>query len=208
MYVKPSQWNALISQSDVVVVDVRNLYETRIGSFRNSLDPKTSSFRHFPAWVNSSPAMRVPAKKPRIAMYCTGGIRCEKASSFMLARGFTEVYHLEGGILKYLEEIPDEESLWDGECFVFDKRAAVGPGLRPGSHRLCFSCKQAVNESDMTSPLWEEGVSCPHCYRVKTDGDRDRARARQTQFEMWGVVGGPDKGRRESKGHEMEGGRV
>lgn len=163
MYVKPSQWNALISQSDVAVVDVRNLYETRIGRFRNSLDPKTSSFRHFPARVNSLPAMRVPAKKPRIAMYCTGGIQCEKASSFMLARGFTEVYHLEGGILKYLEEVPEEESLWDGECFVFDKRVAVGPGLRPGSHRSCFCCKQAVKESDMTSPLWEEGVWCPHC---------------------------------------------
>ena len=126
----------------------------------------------------------------------------------MLTHGFKEVYHLEGGILKYLEEIPEEDSLWDGECFVFDKRVAVGLGLKPGSHRLCFSCKQAVNERDVISPLWEEGVSCPHCYSIKSKSDKDRARARQNQFDIWGAVGGPERWRRDFKGHTMEDRRV
>lgn len=140
----------------------------------------------------------------RVAMYCTGGIRCEKATSLMLAKGFKEVYHLEGGILRYLEEIPRSESLWEGECFVFDKRVAVGPGLVPGSYKLCYACKQPVNDADMESTLYEEGVSCPYCYETKSEEEKERARARQIQFNKWGVVGGPHLGRKTLKARERK----
>eukprot|EP00897_Mesotaenium_endlicherianum_P008458 jgi/Mesen1/7640/ME000004S07915 len=133
----------------------------------------------------------------RVAMYCTGGIRCEKASSYMLGLGYDEVYHLEGGILKYLEEVAPQESLWEGECFVFDKRVSVGPDLQPGSYGLCYSCKQPVSAADVQSPFWEEGVSCPHCHAWKSEREKERARARQLQVQRWGTVGGPDGGRRE-----------
>ncbi|XP_057872449.2 rhodanese-like domain-containing protein 7 [Cryptomeria japonica] len=130
----------------------------------------------------------------RVAMYCTGGIRCEKATSFVMSKGFEEVYHLEGGILKYLEEVPQSESLWEGECFVFDKRVSVEHGLKQGTYKLCYACKEPVSDMDMQSTEWEYGVSCPHCYNTKSEEEKARARARQQQFEMWGVIGGPDRG--------------
>ncbi|PQQ03150.1 rhodanese-like domain-containing protein 7 [Prunus yedoensis var. nudiflora] len=218
-YVSPRDWNALISDPDTVVIDVRNNYETRIGKFKGAVDPRTRAFREFPSWVedefqpsepenghseaevygaNGSTENQLEISKPktpqRVAMYCTGGIRCEKASSFLLSKGFEEVYHLEGGILKYLEEVPETESLWEGECFVFDKRVSVEHGLAQGTHKLCYGCKQPVSDADMESPQWEYGVSCPYCYSSKSDEEKERARARQRQFETWGVIGGPDKG--------------
>ncbi|XP_047148400.1 rhodanese-like domain-containing protein 7 isoform X1 [Vigna umbellata] len=220
-YVGPEDWNALINDPDTVVIDVRNNYETRIGKFKGAVDPCTTSFREFPSWVEErfqlsetddgkNPKVEVnnsvqPAEKemenqkqhmPRVAMYCTGGIRCEKATSLLLSKGFKEVYHLEGGILKYLEEVPETESLWEGECFVFDKRVSVEHGLVPGNFKLCYGCKQPVSDADMEAPEFEYGVSCPHCFALKSDEEKERARARQRQFERWGIIGGPDKGRR------------
>ncbi|WOL01880.1 rhodanese-like domain-containing protein 7 [Canna indica] len=218
-YVKPKDWNALISDPNTMVIDVRNTYEIRIGMFRRAVDPCTAAFREFPSWVEhqfqlakphshqpdsftdsmleqEESQIQEPKELPRVAMYCTGGIRCEKASSFLLSKGFKEVYHLEGGILKYLEEVPREESLWDGECFVFDKRVSVEHGLVQGTYKLCYGCKQPVSDADMEAPEWEYGVSCPHCFSMKSEEEKDRARARQRQFEAWGIIGGPDKGRR------------
>ncbi|TKY56383.1 Rhodanese domain-containing protein 7 [Spatholobus suberectus] len=226
-YVGAEGWNALISDPDTVVIDVRNNYETRIGKFKGAVDPCTSSFREFPSWVEEHfqltktdggehPKVEVnnsvqTAEKemenqkqhmPRVAMYCTGGIRCEKATSLLLSKGFKEVYHLEGGILKYLEEVPETKSLWEGECFVFDKRVSVEHGLVPGNFKLCYGCKQPVSDADMEAPEFEYGVSCPHCFSLKSDEEKERARARQRQFERWGIIGGPDKGRRPT--HEPE----
>ncbi|CAA0834488.1 Rhodanese-like domain-containing protein 7 [Striga hermonthica] len=220
-YVSPKEWNELISDPDTVVIDVRNDYETRIGKFKRAVDPCTTAFRDFPSWVderfklNDSGDDKVKLigsaqtsgqqveetekKMPRVAMYCTGGIRCEKASSFLLSKGFKEVYHLQGGILKYLEEIPKTESLWEGECFVFDKRVSVEHGLVQGTHKLCYGCKKPVSDADMESPEWEYAVSCPYCYSSKSEEEKERARARQKQFETWGIIGGPDKGRKLNK---------
>ncbi|MFQ6646391.1 hypothetical protein Gotur_019559 [Gossypium turneri] len=220
-YVSPGDWNALISDPDTVVIDVRNNYETRIGMFKGAVDPCTTAFRDFPSWVeeqfqpdaanvehaemekegsnesiNEDAEISKPKMPKRVAMYCTGGIRCEKATSFMLSKGFEEVYHLKGGILKYLEEMPKTESLWEGECFVFDKRVAVEHGLIQGNFKLCYGCKQPVSDADMEAPEWEYGVSCPYCYSTKSEEEKERARARQRQFEAWGIIGGPDKGRR------------
>ncbi|KAL3524071.1 hypothetical protein ACH5RR_016905 [Cinchona calisaya] len=213
-YVSPRDWNALVCDPDVVVIDVRNDYETRIGKFKGAVDPCTTAFRDFPSWVEdtfglakpedqveSSPGSAEVAEKgnkmlPRVAMYCTGGIRCEKSSSFLLSKGFKEVYHLEGGILKYLEEVPKTQSLWQGECFVFDKRVSVEHGLVQGTFKLCYGCKQPVSDADMEALEWEYGVSCPYCYSSKSEEEKERARARQRQFERWGIIGGPDKGRR------------
>ncbi|GMP69703.1 hypothetical protein CsSME_00028868 [Camellia sinensis var. sinensis] len=216
-YVNPKDWNSLISDPDTVVIDVRNDYETRIGRFKGAVDPRTTAFRKFPSWVDDQFQLAEPEAQveldhldgstehnienqgqkipPRVAMYCTGGIRCEKASSFLLSKGFKEVYHLEGGILKYLEEVPKTESLWEGECFVFDKRVSVDHGLVQGTFKLCYGCKQPVSDADMEAPEWEYGVSCPHCYSSKSEEEKERARARQRQFETWGIIGGPDKGR-------------
>ncbi|PIA38545.1 hypothetical protein AQUCO_02700035v1 [Aquilegia coerulea] len=219
-YVSPKDWNALISDPDTVVIDVRNTYETRIGKFKGAVDPCTTAFREFPSWVddklpvaeldNGQPKADVEGiiesteerpgvqecKRPtKVAMYCTGGIRCEKASSFLLSKGFEEVYHLEGGILKYLEEVPKTDSLWEGECFVFDKRVSVEHGLVQGTFKLCYGCKQPVNDTDMEAPEWEPGVSCPYCFSTKSEEEKARARARQRQFTAWGIIGGPDKGR-------------
>ncbi|XP_010505828.1 PREDICTED: rhodanese-like domain-containing protein 7 [Camelina sativa] len=218
-YVSPEEWNELISDPETVVIDVRNTYETRIGKFKGAVDPCTTAFRNFPSWVENQFALKQegietqenvekkditnkednaekPKTLPRIAMYCTGGIRCEKASSLLLSQGFEEVYHLKGGILKYLEEVPKTESLWEGECFVFDKRVSVEHGLAQGTHKLCYGCKQPISDEDMESPEYEYAVSCPYCYSKKSEEEKERARARQTQFEEWGVIGGPDKGRR------------
>lgn len=207
-YVSPRDWNELISDPHTVVIDVRNQYETRIGKFKGAVDPSTTAFREFPAWVGyqfqlaeqSKAELECPngntrMETPRVAMYCTGGIRCEKASSLLLGTGFREVYQLEGGILKYLEEVPKSESLWEGECFVFDKRVSVEHGLAQGTFKLCYGCKEPVSNADMQSPYWEYGVSCPYCFSSKSGEEKERARARQRQFETWGVIGGPVKGR-------------
>ena len=165
-YVSPQDWNALISDPQVTVIDTRNDYEVNIGTFKRAQNPQTNSFRQFPDYVRHH---LDPTKHRKVALFCTGGIRCEKASSFMLSQGFQEVYHLKGGILKYLEEVPDSESLWEGECFVFDQRIAVSHGLEPGTHDMCRSCGRPISEADKTNPKYQEGISCPYCFDSLTE---------------------------------------
>jgi len=165
-YVDPQDWNALIADPDVVLIDTRNDYETRVGIFDGAIDPNISKFTEFKEYVATH---LDPARHKKIAMFCTGGIRCEKASSYMLAHGFEDVYHLKGGILKYLETVPAAESKWRGECFVFDRRVAVGHGLAEGTHNLCFGCRMPLTEDEKKSKDYEEGVSCPHCIASLTE---------------------------------------
>jgi UPF0176 protein len=159
-YVRPDQWNELITDPDVVVIDTRNNYEVGIGKFRNAINPETKSFREFPEWVKKQSVLR---EKPKVAMYCTGGIRCEKSTALLKSMGFENVFHLQGGILKYLETVPEKESLWEGECFVFDERVAVGQGLKPGTHSMCRACGMPLSESDMASPDYIADEQCSHC---------------------------------------------
>ncbi|MGY4398521.1 UPF0176 protein [Sphingomonas sp. UYAg733] len=167
-YVKPADWNALIDQPDTIVIDTRNDYEVAIGSFAGAIDPGTHSFSEFPDWFRANrDALLGGAEKPRVAMFCTGGIRCEKATAFIKAEGLDDVYHLDGGILKYLEEVPAAESRWEGECFVFDQRVAVTHGLEGGTHSLCHGCRMPVSPEDRLSPLYVEGVSCPACHDTR-----------------------------------------
>ena len=180
-YVAPADWNALIADPDVVLIDARNDYEVAIGTFRGALDPQTKSFRELPGWLRAQEALR---ERPKVAMFCTGGIRCEKSTAFLRAEGFDEVYHLRGGILKYLETVPEEESLWEGECFVFDQRVAVGHGLEPGSYDLCHACRMPISEADKASTQYEPGVSCPHCYDAFSEEEWARFRERQRQIEL------------------------
>ena len=180
-YVKPKDWNALISDPDVVLIDTRNDYEVEIGTFKGAVDPKTESFRQFPEYVRQN---YNPEKHKKVAMFCTGGIRCEKASAFMKREGFEEVYHLEGGILKYLEEVDQPDSLWQGECFVFDNRVSVKQGLEPGEYALCHGCRWPITDADRQSEKYEEGVSCPACHDTLTDEQRQRFRDRQKQIEL------------------------
>ncbi|WP_138498056.1 rhodanese-related sulfurtransferase [Nostoc sp. PA-18-2419] len=175
-YVTPQEWNDLISDPEVTVIDTRNDYEVNIGTFQRAENPQTGSFREFPDYVRHH---LDPTKHKKVALFCTGGIRCEKASSFMLAQGFAEVYHLKGGILKYLEEIPAQESLWEGECFVFDERVAVSHGLEEGSYELCLGCGRPISEENKVSPQYEEGISCAYCFDSLTDEKRAR------QLEKW-----------------------
>ena len=182
-YVQPQDWNALISAPDVVVVDTRNDYEVEIGTFAGALDPRIKTFSELPAWTAQAPDLQArDGKKPRVAMFCTGGIRCEKSTALLRAQGFDEVYHLEGGILKYLETVPPQESLWQGECFVFDERVSVGHGLLPGEHQLCRCCRQPLPDGALQSPEYEPGVSCPRCFSVSTPEQKDSARERQRQW--------------------------
>ncbi len=180
-YVKPQDWNALIADPEVLLIDTRNDYEVEIGSFKGAVDPKTTSFREFPEYVRAN---YDPAKHKKVAMFCTGGIRCEKASAFMKHEGFAEVYHLEGGILKYLEEVDEAQSQWQGECFVFDNRVAVTHGLQTGSHDLCHGCRRPITERDKESAQFEEGVTCPACFDHITDDQKRRFRDRQKQVEL------------------------
>lgn len=180
-YVEPEDWNALIADPDVLVIDTRNDYEVAIGSFRHAVDPKTRSFREFPDYVREH---LDPARHRRVAMFCTGGIRCEKASSFMRAEGFAEVYHLRGGILKYLERVKPEDSLWEGECFVFDHRVGITHGLDEGRVEMCFGCGHPVTPEEREQPAYEEGVSCPHCVAGLEEGRRMRLRERMRQLEL------------------------
>lgn len=180
-YVDPADWNALIGSGDVAVIDTRNDYEVEIGTFRGAVDPETQSFGDFPAWWARN-HNRFAGKK--VAMFCTGGIRCEKATNYLIGQGVAEVFHLKGGILKYLEEVPEDQSLWEGECFVFDKRVSVGHGLTEGTYDLCFACRRPLRADDKGDPSYEEGVSCPRCQDEFTDTDRDRFRERQRQIEL------------------------
>ena len=184
VYVKPKDWNALISDPDVVVVDTRNDYEVGIGTFAGAVNPGIKTFAMLPEWVRQAPALN-PASgtKPRVAMFCTGGIRCEKSTAFLRAQGFDEVYHLEGGILKYLETVAPDQSLWQGQCFVFDERVSVGHGLKPGPHDLCRACRQPLDDADLSSTLFEAGVSCPKCHATTSDTQKNGARERQRQWE-------------------------
>ncbi len=178
-YVEPAHWNALISAPDVALIDTRNGYEVRVGTFQGAIDPGTGSFGEFPAWWAANGA-RFAGK--RIAMFCTGGIRCEKSTNYLISQGVKDVFHLKGGILKYLEKVPEAESLWRGECFVFDGRVAVGHGLAPGTHAICHACGMPVSRAEMEDPAYEAGVSCARC--IDTMGEADRARFRERQRQM------------------------
>lgn len=175
-YVNPEDWNALISDPEVLVIDTRNAYEVGIGTFKGAVNPETASFHQFPEYVRTQ---LNPAQHKKVAMFCTGGIRCEKASSFMLAEGFEQVYHLKGGILNYLKAVSPEESLWQGECFVFDQRVALQHGLELGTHDMCRSCGYPITDADRMSPQYQAGISCPHCFDSLTEAKRSRQEARQ-----------------------------
>jgi UPF0176 protein len=180
-YVKPKDWNALISDPDVILVDTRNDYEVDIGTFKGAVDPKTRTFREFPAYVEEN---LNPQQHKKVAMFCTGGIRCEKSTAYMKEQGFDEVYHLEGGILKYLEEVPQEESLWQGECFVFDNRVAVNHQLEKGQYDQCHACRRPLTEADKQSEHYMPGVSCHHCRDEYSEEQRERFRQREQQMQL------------------------
>ena len=186
-YVAPEDWNELIAQPDVAVIDTRNDYEVAIGTFEGAIDPETQSFGEFPAWWEAN-KYRFHNKK--IAMFCTGGIRCEKSTNYLLGQGIEDVYHLKGGILKYLEEVPEAESAWKGDCFVFDNRVSVGHGLREGPHLLCHGCRQPILPEDRNRPEFEQGVSCHQCFDKTTDADKARFRERQKQLDLARKRGG------------------
>jgi UPF0176 protein len=191
-YVKPEDWNALLADPDVVVIDTRNDYEVGIGTFAGALNPDIKSFAMLPQWVQQAPALHpASGNKPKVAMFCTGGIRCEKSTAFMRSQGFDEVYHLEGGILKYLESVPESQSRWQGQCFVFDERVSVGHGLVPGPHGLCRACRQPLDDADLASPLFEAGVSCPKCHATTRETQKNSARERQRQWELAKAKGEP-----------------
>ena len=184
-YVPPEQWNALIADPDTLVVDTRNRYEVEVGSFAGAIDPGTESFREFPAWVEQTLRPLVEERQPKaIAMFCTGGIRCEKSTAYLLQQGFENVHHLQGGILKYLEEIPEERSSWQGECYVFDQRVSVNHQLQPGSYSLCHACGLPVSPAQRLEPSYREGISCPHCIDRFSDADRERFAERQRQMHL------------------------
>ncbi|AEF03097.1 rhodanese-related sulfurtransferase [Alteromonas naphthalenivorans] len=180
-YVKPSDWNALISDPDVTVIDTRNGYEIEIGTFKHAIDPKTETFREFPEYVAKTLS---PEKNKKVAMFCTGGIRCEKSTAYLKEQGFDEVYHLEGGILQYLEDVPKEESLWEGDCFVFDNRVAVNHDLEKSDYHQCYACRLPITDEDMQSEKYESGVSCPHCFGTHTEDQLSRFREREKQVNL------------------------
>lgn len=186
-YVAPADWNALISDPRTVVIDTRNDYEVALGSFEGAVDPRTASFREFPAWAQEH---RKDLEGRTIAMFCTGGIRCEKATAYVKSLGFEDVFHLKGGILKYLEEVPAGESLWRGECFVFDERVSVSHGLEEGEAELCRACRRPLTRQDRQSPAYRAGVSCPYCIEARSDADRERYAERHRQVELAASRGG------------------
>jgi len=179
--VDPANWNELIKSPDVVVIDTRNDYEVEIGTFEGAVDPQTKTFGEFPEWWAQN---KDRFHNKRVAMFCTGGIRCEKSTNYLLGQGVEDVFHLKGGILKYLEEVPQEESTWEGDCFVFDARVSVGHGLVEGQHVLCHGCRQPILPEDMKRPEFEQGVSCHKCFDQTTDWDKDRFRERQKQIKL------------------------
>jgi len=180
-YVKPKDWNALISDPDVVLVDTRNDYEVQIGTFKNAVNPNTTSFREFPDYVQEN---MDPTKQKKVAMFCTGGIRCEKSTAYLKEQGYDEVYHLEGGILKYLEEVPKEETLWEGECFVFDNRVSVNHDLEKGLYDQCHACRMPITEEEKQHKKYQRGVSCHHCFDTQTPEQRKRYAERQRQIQI------------------------
>lgn len=191
-YVAPADWNTLISDENTIVIDTRNAYEVSIGTFKGAVDPATASFREFPAWVERH---RDQLEGRKVAMFCTGGIRCEKATAYVKSLGFEAVFHLKGGILKYLEQVPAEASLWQGECFVFDERVSVSHGLAEGEAELCRACRHPLTVEDRLSPRYAPGISCPHCHEVRSDEDRARYAERQRQVELAAARGkGPHIG--------------
>ena len=180
-YVKPEDWNDLISDPEVTLIDTRNDYEVAIGTFKNAVDPETDTFRQFPDYVRSH---MDPKKQKKVAMFCTGGIRCEKSTAYLKEQGFEEVYHLQGGILKYLETVPVEESLWQGECFVFDNRVSVDHQLEKGSYDQCHACRLPITDEDKNSDKYMQGVSCPSCYDKKSEKQRQRFAERERQVQL------------------------
>ena len=180
-YVQAQDWNDLVNDPEVLLIDTRNDYECDIGSFKGAVDPRTVNFREFPGYVREH---LDPGRQKKVAMFCTGGIRCEKASAFMLKEGFEEVYHLQGGILKYLEEVPREDSIWEGECFVFDNRVSVDHQLQKGHYDQCHGCRHPITEQDKLSEVYEKGVCCPHCHGALTEDQKLRFRERQKQTEL------------------------
>tara|TARA_Y100001947_G_C10333009_1_gene301752 strand:+ start:69 stop:1013 length:945 start_codon:yes stop_codon:yes gene_type:complete len=200
-YVDPQDWNALISDPDTIVIDTRNDYEVQIGTFEGAIDPETKSFREFPDWFRARRAeFEAEGRTPKIAMFCTGGIRCEKSTAFVQNEGLDEVYHLKGGILKYLEQVPEAESRWKGECFVFDERVSVKHGLDVGTHSLCRACRRPLSEADKNHEHFVEGVSCHQCYPERTDEQRARYEERQRQARIAAARGAEHIGRREEDG--------
>ncbi|MEP1230473.1 MAG: rhodanese-related sulfurtransferase [Litorimonas sp.] len=192
-YVDPQDWNALISDPDTILIDTRNDYEVEIGTFKGAVNPNTQSFREFPQWVDDN---RGALNKPKVAMFCTGGIRCEKASAFMKQNGFDDVYHLKGGILKYLETQPKEESLWDGECFVFDQRVAVGHGLEQGQYDQCYACRYPLTQTDKSRSEYVKGVACHRCHTDMSDDQKSRFAERQKQIALAKARGDTHIGRK------------
>ena len=180
-YINPEDWNQLISDPDVVLVDTRNDYEVKVGSFKNAINPNTESFRDFPRYVRDH---LDPDKHKKVAMFCTGGIRCEKSTAYLKELGFDEVYHLKGGILKYLETVPAQETLWEGECFVFDERVTVNLQLEKGHYDQCNACRLPITEADKADDKYQQGVSCPHCYDKSTDTQKTRFMEREKQMEL------------------------
>lgn len=184
-YVKPEQWNALIEDPDTLLIDTRNQYEVAIGTFEGAVDPETNSFREFPEWVDTYLADLKDDEKPKnIAMFCTGGIRCEKATAYLVGQGFDNIFHLEGGILKYLETVTEAESTWQGDCFVFDQRVSVKHGLAEGDYDMCHACRMPLTNAEKQSPDYEAGVSCSHCIASHDEADRERFRERQRQIKL------------------------
>jgi UPF0176 protein len=180
-YVEPIDWNALINDPEVTLIDTRNDYESAIGSFANAIHPKTKSFRDFPAYVKQN---LDPQTQRKVAMFCTGGIRCEKSTAYLRQQGFDKVYHLKGGILNYLEQVPTAESMWNGECFVFDNRVSVNHALEKGSYDQCHACRLPITEADKASPKYQSGVSCPACFDSKSNNERGRFREREKQVQL------------------------
>ncbi len=183
-YIEPGEWNALISDPDVLVIDTRNDYEVEVGTFKNAINPDTGSFREFPQYVESTLATEPANKKKKVAMFCTGGIRCEKSTAYLREQGFDEVYHLKGGILKYLEEVPEQDSLWQGECFVFDERVTVNHALEKGSYDQCHACRYPITEQDKQSRHYLPGASCPRCYNKVSEEQRQRFLEREKQMQL------------------------
>ena len=183
-YVNPEDWNSLIEEENILLIDTRNDYEYSIGSFKDSINPKTRKFRDFPEWLKGQNFTQEDKNKKKVAMFCTGGIRCEKASSFMKNEGFKKVYHLKGGILKYFESVSKENSLWDGECFVFDERVSVKHDLSVGDYDMCHGCRMPITETDKTSQKYILGVSCPNCFDQTSEEQKSRYMSRQKQIDL------------------------
>ena len=183
-YVKPKDWNSLLQEDDILLIDTRNDYEYSIGTFRDSINPKTKKFRDFPKWLKEQDFTKEDKNNKKVAMFCTGGIRCEKASSLMKNEGFKKVYHLKGGVLKYFESVSKDKSLWDGECFVFDDRVSVKHDLSIGDYDMCHGCRMPITENDKKTKKYIRGVACPNCFDQTTEEQKSRYKSRQKQMEL------------------------